>query len=255
MCKHTKLQERLFVTVFLLFFLQVILLPVCVGVTYASRGEKPEHILTYEDHSLVWDADTAVDAQGSAKLSLFQSEYQGIRSEDGVHLVAPGEETERILRLCNEEKSSIGYTAVLYTKKEEILPVEVSLTGSGFADTDVYQLPDGVEPTEVIRAVSGELAGGQMQEFDISWSWAFEDEADLEGQDQIDTSLGDGAAAGDAQEIQLGVYVVVTEDSKVVTPDSPKTGDVSALGWYLLLLAASGITLLLLVIERRKQHE
>lgn len=255
MCKHTKLQDQLFTIVFLLFILQVILLPICVGVTYASREEKPEHILTYKDHRLVWDADTKVDAQGCAKLSLFQSEYHGARSEDGAHLVVPGAEMERILRLCNGEKNSIGYTAVLYAKKEEILPVEVNLSGSGFADTDIYQLPDGVEPADVIRAVFGEIAGEQMQEFDISWSWPYEDRTNLRGQDRIDTSLGDRAAAGDAQEIQLGIYMVVTDGATMVTPGSPKTGDVSALGWYLLLLAVSGITLLLLAIERRKKHE
>ena len=57
MNRTKKLREWLFPAILILFILQVMLLPVMIGLTYAVPAERPEHILTYWTGSLVWDAD------------------------------------------------------------------------------------------------------------------------------------------------------------------------------------------------------
>ena len=69
MNRTKKLREWLFPAILILFILQVILLPVMIGLTYATRSERPEHILTYTTGRLVWDKDTSVRPDGSAALS------------------------------------------------------------------------------------------------------------------------------------------------------------------------------------------
>ena len=53
-----------------LLLIQLILLPAALGVTYASSGTRPEHILTYTTGRLTWDSATETDAQGAARLEL-----------------------------------------------------------------------------------------------------------------------------------------------------------------------------------------
>ena len=60
----------------ILFILQVILLPVMIGLTYAVPAERPQHILTYNTGSLVWDKATSVRPDGSAELSFFETLYK-----------------------------------------------------------------------------------------------------------------------------------------------------------------------------------
>lgn len=49
-----------------LLLIQLILLPAALGVTYASSGTRPEHILTYTTGRLTWDSATETDGQGAA---------------------------------------------------------------------------------------------------------------------------------------------------------------------------------------------
>lgn len=44
-----------------LLLIQLILLPAALGVTYASTGTRPEHILTYTTGRLTWDSATETD--------------------------------------------------------------------------------------------------------------------------------------------------------------------------------------------------
>ena len=60
-----KRREWIFSAILILFIVQVVLLPVMIGLTYATRSERPEHILTYTTGSLIWDKDTAVRPDGS----------------------------------------------------------------------------------------------------------------------------------------------------------------------------------------------
>lgn len=60
-------RTRLTAAVLILFLLQTLMLPAAIGVTYASRSLRPEHILTYTAGKLVWDAGTDTDSTGAAQ--------------------------------------------------------------------------------------------------------------------------------------------------------------------------------------------
>ena len=80
-------RTRLRTAVLILFLLQTLMLPAAIGVTYASRSLKPEHILTYSAGRLVWDAGTDTDSSGAARLRLFDTAYSHVDSGDGAEVV------------------------------------------------------------------------------------------------------------------------------------------------------------------------
>ena len=279
--------------VLILFLLAVILLPFAVERTYAGRNEVPDHILTYTTGSLTWDSATDVDeATGVAELSLFNSTYQNVVSENGDRVIAPGTEGKNIIRLKNDTDRSIRYIAVMYrVKDQDALPVEpVMADDEAFTDTLSYPLPQGVTQDQVVRAVTGTVEADELQDFDITWLWAY---YESDERDQIDTALGNKAAWAVPDEVQAGLYIVVVEDSdpvapenpdpenptpgapegpgsEILTPDGqdgsdpgdgytypevPQTGDSSNAALFLVLILVSGALLLLLLLERRKDKQ
>lgn len=163
MNRTKKLREWLFPAILILFILQVILLPVMIGLTYATRSERPEHILTYTTGRLVWDKDTSVRPDGSAALSFFESLYQNVNAENVEKVLAPGTEKDSIVRLKNNSKNSVRYTAVLYSlSTTPDLDIGASLSGDGFSDTSDFTLPDKINKDTVIRAVGGSIAANAI---------------------------------------------------------------------------------------------
>lgn len=253
MNRTEKMRGWLFPAILILFILQIILLPAMMGLTYATRSERPEHILTYHTGSLVWDKDTFVQPDGSAKLSFFETMYQNVNSENAEKVLAPGTEKDSIIRLQNNVGRTIRYTAVLYEiSTTPDLDINASLSGEGFLDTSNYTLPSNIKRDSVIRAVSGSLTANQMQDFDINWFWRFEDRTNVDMRDRIDTYLGDEAANAKADEATIGFYLVV-HDGGDVGP-SPKTGYGNIIGGYLVLLAISGSICLFLAITRKRRE-
>ena len=236
-----------------LLLAQLLLLPAALGMTYASGGTRPEHVLTYTTGRLTWDSATATDPQGAARLALFRRDYDNVASADRQRVVAPGTSGETVVRLKNDTNRTVYYTAVLYEKKTNAaLPVTSALTGEAFADTTSYVLPDGVDEGQVVRAVSGTVGGNQRQDFSILWSWLFEVSAE---QDAADTALGD--AATDREE--LGFYLTVTDQGGsgggVITPvENPKTGDSFSCVWYVAALGAA-VSLVVITAKRRSERD
>lgn len=252
-----QIRRWLLPTVLILFLLEVILLPYTVGVTYAGRSESPNHLLTYTPGALTWDSATGIRADGVAVLDLFDASYQNVQAQNGDNLVAPGTEKTGIVRLKNDAATPVRYTALLYRIKEEpTLPVAPRLTGTGFADTGTYPLPDGVTKGQVVRAVTGTVAAGTVQDFDITWGWNY---YDSDERDKQDTVLGDTAAFSQADEVTAGFYIVVEDDSSgsgsYLVPGIPQTGDDTPLTLYGVLVLISGILLVLLWRERRKDPQ
>lgn len=245
-------RTRLRAAVLILFLLQTLMLPAAIGVTYASRSLQPEHVLTYTTGRLAWDAGTDTDSSGAARLRLFEPAYSHVDSDDGGAVVAPGTEGSSLVRLKNDGGSAVSYTAVLYRIRTADVPVQTALEGQGFADTTAYTLPDGAAQADVIRAVSGKVETGRMQDFDIRWLWNFDDGP---AQDQADTALGDAAADGRAQQVTLGFYLVVEEEpGQWIRPSGPKTGDAFPLGWYVGMMAVTGTALVVLGLGGRRRR-
>lgn len=254
MNKQSKKKTRwLLPTVLILFILLAATFPFVAGITYSGRSENPDHILTYTKNKLTWDSGTKVDADGVGELSAFEAQYTNIKSDNGDNVVAPGSEGYDIVRLKNDVKGSVKFTAVLYTiKSDDKLTVETALSADGVADTSSYPLPDGVAQSDVIRAVTGSLGGGQIKDFDIDWLWKYTDGS---AQDSADTAFGNKAAAGKADDVTVGIYIVVEDNNSYVTPSAPKTGDSGLENLYYVLFAVCGLTMILLLLTRRRKDD
>lgn len=257
-----RISRWLLPTVLILFILEVLSLPMVLGITYSGRSESPDNILTYTAGRLTWDSATGIDENGVAELNLFDAEYENVEAADGVKVVAPGTEGFHIVRLQNVVGASVDYTAVLYRiRTNDALPVEATLEGENFTDTTEYPLPEGVTEEQVVRAVSGIIRGKEILDFDISWLWEYDESAD---QNAIDTILGNQA---EADEVTVGLYIVVEDynsyhsggnsgdKDEYITPDSPQTGDNSNVGIYFVLMLISLFLLILLLIERKREKK
>lgn len=246
--------NRIFLLLLILFLLEMLLLPSALQLTYAGSGQNQEHILTYTSGRLTWDAQTQTTSDGSAQLNLFDAAYANVRAENNDRVIAPGTEKENRVRLKNESGRTVSYTAVLYFNRSSTqLPVQPSLSGNSFIDTDQYSLPTDVEPSSVVRAVTGAVSSGAIADFQLEWFWAFEDETDTADRDRIDTYLGNKAADGAADDAALGFYLVV-HDGGEITP-APSTGESTALRGYIVLLCISGgMSLFLALTGRRRRH-
>ena len=253
MNRTKKLREWLFPAILILFILQVMLLPVMIGLTYAVPAERPEHILTYRTGSLVWDKATSVRPDGSAELSFFETLYKNVNADNAEKVLAPGTEKDSVVRLKNDTNKEITYTAVLYSlSTSPDLDIGATLSGDGFSDTSLYTLPKSIEEEAVIRVVGGRLDAKKLQDFNINWFWNFEDGANTDKRDGIDTYLGNKAANGKADEATLGFYLVVYDDSEVLP--LPGTGDDTMIGGYVVLMLISGGMCLFLTITRKRRE-
>lgn len=249
-----KLREWMFPAMLILFILQVMLLPVMIGLAYAVPAERPEHILTYRTGLLVWDKATSVRPDGSAELSFFETLYKNVNADNAEKVLAPGTEKDRVVRLKNDTNKEITYTAVLYSLSTSLdLDIGASLSGNGFSDISQYTLPENIKKETVVRAVGGKLDAKKLQDFDINWFWNFEDGTNTNKRDGIDTYLGDKAANDKADEATLGFYLVVYDDSEVLP--SPQTGDDTMIGGYVVLMLISGVMCLLLVLTRKRREK
>ena len=249
-----KLREWMFPAMLILFILQVILLPVMIGLTYAVPAERPEHILTYRTGSLVWDKATSVRPDGSAELSFFETLYQNVNAGNAEKVLAPGTEKDSVVRLKNDTNKEITYTAVLYSlSTSPDLDIGATLSGNGFSDTSQYMLPESIKEETVIRAVGGRLDSKKMQDFDINWFWNYEDGANIDERDRVDTYLGNKAASGKADDATLGFYIVVRDGGEIVP--SPSTGDNTLIGGYVVLMLISGGMCLFLALTRKRREK
>ena len=245
---NKKISQWLLPAVLVLFVLEVLMLPAVLEITYAGRGEGPDHILTYTTNQLVWDDITDIDADGVAVLNLFDSIYENVDG-NGDKVVAPGTTGSSIIRLKNGSNDTVQFTAVLYRiVTNDAIPVEVGLEGYNFTQTDDYQLPDQVIAEQVVVAVTGEVQSSAIQDFDITWVWNY---AEGEDQDTLDTILGNAEEEG----LTVGLYIVVEDEGSVIEPQPPGTGDRSRMPMYLTLMAISLLVLILLMWERHKEKK
>ena len=254
MNRTKKLREWMFPTVLILFILQVMLLPVMIGLTYAVPAERPEHILTYRTGSLVWDKATSVRPDGSAELSFFETLYQNVNADNAEKVLAPGTEKDSVIRLKNDTNREITYTAVLYSlSTSPELDIGAALSGDGFSDTSRYTLPESIKEETVIRVVGGRLDAKKLQDFGINWFWNYEAGANVDERDRVDTYLGNKAASGKADEAKLGFYIVIRDGGEIVP--SPQTGDNTMIGGYVVLMLISGGMCLFLAITRKRREK
>lgn len=253
----SKLRTWLLPAAVVLFILEVLTLPLALGIAYAFGSRTPEHTLTFSGKALTWDGATEVAENGAARLSLFESLYQNAQAEDGARILAPGTRGDTLVRLKNDSDQRIRCTAVIYSiRSSERLPVGVGAEADGFSETCGYQLPAGIPRDAVIRAVSGSVEPGGLQDFSIDWYWLYEDSRQ---QDLLDTLLGDQAAAGGPEDVTVGIYITAEDLSGTpIVPKPPKTGYDTLAAGYGVLLGISALAVAVLTWMRKremKQHE
>lgn len=199
--------------------------------------------------------DTVVEPNGWARLSLFDSVYQNAEADNVDALLAPGTENDSTVRLKNNSRGIIHYTAVLWylPVTNNTVPAQASLNSAGSETVSGVKLPDYIPTDRIIRTVQGEVFAGQMHEFDINWSWDFEDKDNTAIRDALDTILGNRASSGEADEFAVGFYIQVEDDNQIVTPTNPKTGDGTTLCSYVVLMGVSGCVLLLMICNRKRK--
>ncbi|MBR4767456.1 MAG: hypothetical protein IK088_00590 [Lachnospiraceae bacterium] len=139
--------------------------------------------------------------------NLFRSEYTNVASEDGADVIAPGTEGQVSFGFPFTGSGSSSAPEVAYT-----FTVDVTGTCDPVIENNadiLFKLDNGSYGTwdqliAGLKALSGNAAGsknyaaGELPDaFDlegethtIAWRWAFTDSEDVEGQDEIDTSMG-----------------------------------------------------------------
>lgn len=261
----------------------LIMLPALTTEACAAGVEAASHVLTYTPGRLVWDDATGIDKNGAAVLSLFADAYQNVVSENGERVVAPGTDGSCTVRLENKAWYGICYVAVAYRIKDaDTLPVEPEFSCEGSEDTENYPLPEGVEESQVIRAVTGTLGGGAAQNFRLDWVWEY---YESDARDELDTALGDEAAFDTPDDVTAGIYIVVedtyepgvpstpgeteapetTDDpggeddddsgGEWIDPEVPQTGDDSNPWVYLALITLGAAGLALLMFGKRRDED
>lgn len=199
----------------------VVLLLVLVEVTsVAAMGDtlasySAQQAIHYRNHNLVWDANTPVNASGVAELKIFSNKYHNVESKRET-VFAPGTKGNDVITLVNESNKPITYIALSYNKNPKTIPYEAGMDAIQSADTTNYQLPEGVLASQVIRAVTGQVNGGEKREFNIHWEWPFY-QGDRE--DLVDTSFG--IRGIDEAVIGFWIYVEEEEDPTPPEPTEP----------------------------------
>lgn len=250
---RTVVRKLLLPAVLVLFLLEVITFPVVLTLTYATKNTNPEHILTYADEALTWDANTVVRPDGSAELSLFETIYGNTVSDNGEKLLAPGTQGDSLVRLKNDSSETASYTAVVYTiKNNASLPVAAGLSGTGWTATTNHPVPEGVQRDQVTHAVTGQLPAGQIQDFQLDWHWLYEESMT---QDELDTMLGDAAADGYAADVTIGIYILISGNDGTTYVPAPQMGHSNIIIGYVILLCVSAAVLLILIFLRRMERK
>lgn len=216
-----------------------------------------DHRLTYTTGALTWDSGTTVDADGAARIALFDSQHQNVVSDNGEGVFAPGTRQTNTVRLENRTGYAITYTAVVYRiKEEDTLPVAPLLAEGPYTPATTWPLPEGVAPEQVTDAVTGTLAGNTAEDFSLVWQWDYYQSDD---RDQTDTALGDRAASEQADRVEAGVYIVVEEDRggsrQTITPSAPPATGTAGDGRLSLAVTvvSGGILCAMYAVRRRKR--
>ena len=161
-------------------------------------------------------------------------------------MVAPGTERDSIVRLKNANKEEATYIATLYVIQSSELPVTADLICEEGTLTDEYVLPEHAADADVIASYTGVIKSEEIVDFTTEWKWKF---YESDAQDQIDTALGNLAAEGKADNIVLGLYIVVEGEEEVIPP---QTGDRSMLP-QIIALVVTGVCLVLIIVGRRRK--
>lgn len=178
-----------------------------------------------------------------------------VKSDFGDKVVAPGTENSYDLYVRNVGKVPISYvleaesriTADVNGEQTEI-PIEASF----YTPHGTYLL-GGEENLDNLGKLDGakdssDLSPENQAKYTLCWSWPFD------GDDEIDTLLGNLAAEGEELVVKVAFNVTASYD-----PDAaggmPITGNTSSVGLWVAVFVISAFTLIILLFLRKKEND
>ncbi len=220
----------------------LITFPYAFNLTWSLPGADSDRTLTYSTGKLTWDGNAKISEDGAIKLGMFKSSYENATSKDGTNIVAPGTENETSIRLLNSSPNEISYTAYLYRIDKTKVPIKASLTAG--VEAKDYYLPSNIDPDSLINVRCGSVGKSSVSVLDINWKWEY---SESEQGDTLDTALG---AKSPADEVEYGLYIVVTDNGSTVTPSTGDNSDMMI--WFIVIVAALCVVVSVTFIGRRK---
>ena len=171
----------------MLVVLEVASIPYVMSTIYSEKFVSPDRQLAYVGGRIESGDGFVYNGAGKIKLNLFDTEYDGVLSDDKYeNVIAPGTKGTDTVQLINKVEGAITYTAVFYIiKDDERIPIVPSVVGQ-FTDAETYTMPEGCTEQNVFRAITGTLRGNEVLSFDIEWVWEFEQ--NIEDSDSTDNT-------------------------------------------------------------------
>ena len=199
----------------MLVVLEVASFPLVMSKIYSEKFVSPDRQLAYVGGRIESGDGFVYNGAGKIKLNLFDTEYDGVLSDDKYEsVIAPGTKGTDTVQLINKVEGAITYTAVFYIiKDDERIPIVPSVVGQ-FTDAETYTMPEGCTEENVFRAITGTLRGNEVLSFDIEWVWEFEQ--NIEDSDSTDNTTESAGGEG--------------ENGGAITPETPEIPENSDTG-------------------------
>lgn len=253
------------------------------SITFRHAGYHPDNHrlltakpgLVVKDDNTVWSGDTSVeifkvsyerDAAGTYSTAF------SVSGSNGEKVIAPGTRNTYSFGLDNTGNVALDYTVTFNAICEIIekdaksgegtefeIPVNASVSytkGSGVSASEQYLFGTAAKQENVTKMEnvthSGSIGKDKYIPYTLYWEWPFE------GDDALDTLLGNQAAELDLEgkEIRLTITIKTTAEYSADQNTSsglPKTGDNSQiqLAFTVMVVSFAGL-LILLLLPRRK---
>ncbi len=208
-----------------------------------------------DDQNVVWETETQVE--------IFHAAYENesgeitVRSAGNDKVIAPGTSNVYNFYINNSGNAALDYTvsseAEITVKSGQKLRVPLVARLSDWRGNYMVGSADSWVPVEALDGAStkGSLTADYHAKYSLEWQWPFE------GDDALDTMLGNLAASGDEIRVTIKLMVYATD---ALDPDIiegiPNTGDNAKLAlWIALFVCSAFMFPLLLVLGRRKKDE
>ncbi len=200
----------------------------------------------------IWSGETTVE--------IFKAEYDEngeitVKSAYGDKVIAPGTSNSYYFDIKNTGDTPIYYSV----KTEAILSFKVNgetmsvpVEARFYNNDGKYLLgsKNSFEPMSKLNGIKDEggLSVGNYVRYTLGWQWPFD------GNDELDTLIGNLAAEGDVITVSLKISVTASEDPDA-SGGAPQTGDTGNVGMWVSLCAVSFIMLIVLTVARKKEQE
>ncbi len=209
-----------------------------------------------DENNVVWETDTQVE--------IFHAVYENasgevtVRSAGNDKVIAPGTSNVYDFNINNTGNVALDYTLsseaeITFQSGGKPYTVPIVVRFVDWNGNYVVGSSTSWQPVEALDGFStkGSLTARHYAKYSLEWQWPFE------GDDTLDTLLGNLAASGDEIRVTIKLIVYATD---ALDPDViggiPMTGDnANMVLWIALFVCSAFMIPLLLVLGRRKKED